>query len=114
VDHFEEHIPAVAKAAIDCCGSYGTAEEAAEKVILQREPRPQRLKPYSEQCSYRSGEPLHPITPKAGVLRTPALRHPKAKATSSFSASCEAVPFQNKFKLSTTGLDVIRLSARRP
>jgi len=32
----------------------------------------------------RSGEPL---------------RHPKARTKSSFSAGCEAVPFQNKFKL---------------
>jgi hypothetical protein len=45
---------------------------------------PQRLKPRSKQCRYRSAE---------------ALRHPKSRARSSFSAGCEAVPFQNKFKL---------------
>jgi glycosyltransferase involved in cell wall biosynthesis len=28
----------------------------------------------------RGGEPLHPITPKPGVLGAPALRHPKARA----------------------------------
>jgi len=39
-----------------------------------------------KQASYRSGEPLHPITPKAGVLGTPALRHPKSSATPTFSA----------------------------
>src|SRR5260370_41813174 len=62
----------------------GTAEQAAEKVVSEQEPRPQRLKPHSKQCSYRSAE---------------ALRHPKSRATSSFSAACEAVPFQSKFKL---------------
>src|SRR5208282_2550580 len=41
---------------------------------------PQRLKPHSKQCMYRSGEPLCPSTPKPGVLGTPALRHPKAKS----------------------------------
>jgi|ERR1035441_6935784 hypothetical protein len=56
----------------------GTAEESAEKVIPDREPCPQRLKPNSKQGSYRSGEPLHPITPKVGVLGAAALRHPKA------------------------------------
>src|SRR5208282_5463667 len=45
---------------------------------------PQRLKPHSKQGGYRSGEPL---------------RHPKSSATSTFSASCEAVPFQSRFKL---------------
>jgi len=40
---------------------------------------PQRLKAVAEkQASYRSGEPLHPITPKPGVLGVPALHHPKA------------------------------------
>jgi hypothetical protein len=56
----------------------GTAEQAAEKVASGQEPRPQRLKPYSKQCSYRSAE---------------ALRHPKSRAKSSFSATCEAVPY---------------------
>jgi len=41
--------------------------------------RPQRLKPCSKQCSYRSGERFHPITPKSCVLGTPALRHPKQR-----------------------------------
>jgi hypothetical protein len=36
--------------------------QAAEKVASGQEPRPQRLKPHSKQCSYRSAE---------------ALRHPK-------------------------------------
>jgi hypothetical protein len=47
--------------------------------------RPQRLKAESKQSSYRSAE---------------ALRHPKAKIKSSFSASCEAVPFENRVELS--------------
>jgi len=41
---------------------------------------PQRLKPHSKQGGYRSGKPLHPATPKPGVLGTPALRHPKSSA----------------------------------
>jgi hypothetical protein len=49
-------------------------EEVAEKVVSGQEPRPQRLKPYSNKCSYRSAE---------------ALRHLKSRATSSFSAACE-------------------------
>ena len=40
----------------------------------------------------RSAKPLHPITPKPGVLGAPALRHPKSSATLTFSAACEAVP----------------------
>src|ERR1019366_2962893 len=48
-------------------------EQAAEKVASGQEPRPQRLKPHSKQCSYRSAE---------------ALRHPKSRAKSSFSAAC--------------------------
>ena len=39
---------------------------------------PQGLKPKSKRSSYRSAEALHPITPKAGVLGTPELRHPKS------------------------------------
>jgi hypothetical protein len=58
----------------------GTAEQAAEKVVSGQESRPQRLKPDSKQCTYRSSE---------------ALRHPKSRATSSFSAACETVPFPN-------------------
>jgi hypothetical protein len=38
--------------------------------------RPQRLKPDSKQCTYRSGKPL---------------RHPKSSTTPTFSASCKAV-----------------------
>ena len=49
----------------------------AGKVVSEREALPQRLKPSSEQFSYRSGKPLHPGTPKTCVLGTPALRHPK-------------------------------------
>src|ERR1019366_9417306 len=41
---------------------------------------PRRLKPVLKQASNRSAEALHPITPKPGVLRTPALRHPKSNA----------------------------------
>jgi hypothetical protein len=33
-------------------------EEVAEKVVSGQEPRPQRLKPYSNKCSYRSAEAL--------------------------------------------------------
>jgi hypothetical protein len=51
------------------------AKQAAEKVASGQEPRPQRLKPHSKQCSYRSAE---------------ALRHPKSQAKSSFSATCKA------------------------
>jgi hypothetical protein len=45
------------------------AQQAAEKVIPERELSPQRLKPHSKQCSYRSGKPL---------------RHPKSSTTSIF------------------------------
>jgi hypothetical protein len=30
------------------CDAYGTAEQLAEKVVSERKPRPQRLKPYSK------------------------------------------------------------------
>jgi hypothetical protein len=53
------------------------ALQLAEKVIPDREPRPQRLKPNSKQGSYRSGKPL---------------RHPKATAAPVFSSSCKAMP----------------------
>jgi hypothetical protein len=59
-------------------GRGGTAEEAAEKLIPEQSLRPQRLKPHSKQCTYRSGEPL---------------RHPKSSTTPTSSASCEVVPF---------------------
>jgi hypothetical protein len=52
-----------------------TALEAAEKVVPERELCPQRLKPHSKQCSYRNAE---------------ALRHPKSRATPSFSATALA------------------------
>jgi hypothetical protein len=62
-------------------GIYGRTEalaarvkEAAEKVVSAQESRPQRLKPHSNQCSYRSGKPL---------------RHPKSSARASFSATSE-------------------------
>jgi hypothetical protein len=58
----------------------GTAEETAEKIIPERSLRPQRLKPHSKQCSYRSAE---------------ALRHPKSSATPTFSAASEAVSYPN-------------------
>ena len=57
---------------------YGTTEQAAGKVVSEQEPCPQRLKPNSQQCTYRSGEPL---------------RHPKSSATPNFSAACEVVPY---------------------
>jgi hypothetical protein len=38
------------------------ALQLAEKVIPDREPRPQRLKPNSKQGSYRSGKPLQLLT----------------------------------------------------
>src|ERR1019366_7071305 len=57
-------------------------EQLAEKVVREREPCPQRLKPNSKQCTYRSAE---------------ALLHPKSSATPTFSASCEAVPFPKPF-----------------
>jgi hypothetical protein len=38
--------------------NYGIAEQLAEKVIPDREPCPQRLKPNSKQGGYRSGKPL--------------------------------------------------------
>jgi hypothetical protein len=56
------------------CFDGAVSEEAAEKALPNQELRPQRLKPPSEQCGYRSGEPL---------------RHPKATATSSISVSGE-------------------------
>jgi hypothetical protein len=52
------------------------SEGAAKEGLPDQGPRPQRLKPVSEPCSYRSGEPL---------------RHPKPNATSSFSLSGEGV-----------------------
>ena len=52
-----------------------SAEAPAEEVVSEQEPCPQRLKPSSKRCSYRSGEPL---------------RHPKSSAKPIFSASCEA------------------------
>jgi len=39
------------------------------------------IKMSSDFTGYRTGEPLHPITLKPGVLGTPALRHPKTSAT---------------------------------
>ncbi|MGA2964705.1 MAG: hypothetical protein ABSD64_00725 [Terriglobales bacterium] len=51
-------------------------EEAAEESLPDQEQQPQRLKPHSGQCSYRSGKPL---------------RHPKSSARSSFSASGKGV-----------------------
>jgi hypothetical protein len=40
----------------------GTAEQAVEKLVSKQKAFPQRLKPHSKQCTYRSAE---------------ALRHPK-------------------------------------
>jgi hypothetical protein len=51
------------------------AKEVAEKVVSEQKQRPRRLKPHSKQCTYRSAE---------------ALRHPKSRAKSTFSASCKA------------------------
>jgi len=65
------------KAMIQRPGPYGIAEQLAEKVVREREPCPQRLKPNSKQCTYCSGEPL---------------LHPKSSTTPTFSASCEAMP----------------------
>jgi len=62
---------------------------------LSRKRDVQRLKAGTGMTNYRSAEALHPITPKAGVLGTPALRHPRTSAGSSFSASCEAMPLQS-------------------
>jgi len=49
-------------------------EVVAEKVFPEREFLPQRLKPHSKQCTYRSAK---------------ALRHPKSRAKPSFSANSE-------------------------
>jgi hypothetical protein len=46
---------------------------SVRKVVSGRKLCPQRLKPYSRRCSYRSGEPL---------------RHPKSTATPTSSAAC--------------------------
>ena len=51
------------------------AKATAENVASGQEPRPQRLKPHSKQCSYRSAE---------------ALRHPKSSATPSYPTACKA------------------------
>jgi hypothetical protein len=59
----------------------GTAEVPAEKVVSGQDLWTQRLKPRSRQCRYRSAE---------------ALRHPKSRARSSFSAGCEAMPFPRR------------------
>jgi hypothetical protein len=56
-------------------GLSGTAKQLAEKIVSERKPLPQRLKPYSKQCSYRSGKPL---------------RQPKSSAIPTFSADCKA------------------------
>jgi hypothetical protein len=53
-------------------------KEAAETVFPEQKPQPQRLKPHSKQCRYRSGKPL---------------RHPKSSATPTFSAACKTVPY---------------------
>jgi hypothetical protein len=50
-------------------GPGGTAEQLAEKAAFEQRPHPQRLKPNSKQCAYRSGEPL---------------RHPKSTARPTF------------------------------
>jgi tetratricopeptide (TPR) repeat protein len=54
-----------------------TAKEAGKKLLPHQELSSQRLKPDSEQRSYRSAE---------------ALRHPKTTATSSFSVACKDNP----------------------
>ena len=53
-----------------------SAYQVAEKLTPAQKACPQRLKPHSKQCSYRSAE---------------ALRHPKSNARSSFSATCYAL-----------------------
>ena len=64
----------------------GCSKQSEGQVVAQFERTfPQRLKPNSEQGSYRSGKPL---------------RHPKSTARSTSSASCEAGPLQSKFQLS--------------
>src|ERR1017187_3325451 len=56
------------------------AQQAAEKVIPERELSPQRLKPHSKQCSYRSGK---------------ALRHPKSSETRVFPQAVKSCPSPN-------------------
>ena len=60
------------------------AKQAAERLAPRQEAVPRRLKPHSKRCTNRSAE---------------ALRHPKARPKSRFSANCKAVPFQNEIKL---------------
>src|ERR1019366_1664823 len=68
------------------------AKQAAEKVASGQEPRPQRLKPHSKQCSYRSAE---------------ALRHPKSQAKPTFSATCKAEPYPKPFMRPVLGLRLL-------
>src|ERR1019366_735867 len=56
------------------------AQQAAEKVIPERELSPQRLKPHSKQCSYRSGK---------------ALRHPKSSETRVLPQAVKSCPSPN-------------------
>jgi len=67
--------------------------------VSEQGPCPQRLKPNSQQCAYRSGEPL---------------RHPKSNATPTFSAACEAVPFSKPINdTSSTRLDAFFLEGQK-
>jgi cytochrome c biogenesis protein CcmG/thiol:disulfide interchange protein DsbE len=59
--------------------------QAAKKLVPGEGPSPQRLKPHSKQCGYRSAEALR--HPKSRLLK---LRRPKSRSTSSFSAGCLA------------------------
>jgi len=62
------------------------AKETAEKLASEQKVCPQRLKPGSKQSSYRSAE---------------ALRHPKARARSSFSAAACKTDIENKPMIAT-------------
>jgi hypothetical protein len=59
-------------------GPSGTAEQAAEKV-----------KSVTSAAKAADGN--------KGIIAALKLRHPKSRATSSFSAPCKAVPLQNLF-----------------
>jgi hypothetical protein len=78
------HRPA-AKSRYSLSSGFGMTEEVVEKLLPKPSAWPQRLKPDSKRSLYRSAE---------------ALRHPKAGASQSFSATSEVVPFQNNLKLS--------------
>ena len=55
------------------CGQHGLFSSCFDLIAEDGEGEAE-----AEQATYRSGKPLHSLAPKAGVMGTPAMRHPKA------------------------------------